>query len=111
MKAICQTGYLTFSSDLNKTSTVALGIPNGELYKALNKLLATKFFKGNISVSNANGENILNVVTVEDVISLLNTMVNTVTYDACPLNSESSVQNYVKAYLLGAKLNVFSEIH
>ena len=108
---MCQTGYLTLRSELNKTSTVALGIPNGELYKALNKLLATKFFKGNISVSNANGENILNVGSVEDIISLLNTMVNTVTYDAYPLNSESSVQNYVKAYLLGAKQNVFSEIH
>ena len=108
---MCQTGYLTLRSSLTESSDVFLGIPNGELYKALNKLLATKFFKGNISVSNANGENILNVGTVEDVISLLNTMVNTVTYDAYPLNSESSVQNYVKAYLLGAKQNVSSEIH
>ena len=108
---MCQTGYLTLRSSLTESSDVFLGIPNGELYKALNKLLATKFFKGNISVSNANGENILNVGTVEDVISLLNTMVNTVTYDAYPLNSESSVQNYVKAYLLGAKQNVFSEVH
>ena len=108
---MCQTGYLTLRSSLTESSDVFLGIPNGELYKALNKLLATKFFKGNISVSNANGENILNVGTVEDVISLLNTMVNTVTYDAYPLNSESSVQNYVKAYLLGAKQNLFSEVH
>ena len=108
---MCQTGYLTLRSSLTESSDVFLGIPNGELYKALNKLLATKFFKGNVSVSNANGENILNVGTVEDVISLLNTMVNTVTYDAYPLNSESSVQNYVKAYLLGAKQNVFSEVH
>ena len=108
---MCQTGYLTLRSSLTESSDVFLGIPNGELYKALNKLLATKFFKGNISVSNANGENILNVGSVEDIISLLNTMVNTVTYDAYPLNSESSVQNYVKAYLLGAKQNVFSEIH
>ena len=108
---MCQTGYLTLRSSLTESSDVFLGIPNGELYKALNKLLATKFFKGNISVSNTNGENILNVGTVEDIISLLNTMVNTVTYDAYPLNSESSVQNYVKAYLLGAKQNVFSEIH
>ena len=108
---MCQTGYLTLRSSLTESSDVFLGIPNGELYKALNKLLATKFFKGNISVSNANGENILNVGTVEEVISLLNTMVNTVTYDAYPLNSELSVQNYVKAYLLGAKQNVFSEIH
>ena len=108
---MCQTGYLTLRSSLTESSDVFLGIPNGELYKALNKLLATKFFKGNISVSNTNGENILNVGTVEDIISLLNTMVNTVTYDAYPLNSESAVQNYVKAYLLGAKQNVFSEIH
>ena len=108
---MCQTGYLTLRSSLTESSDVFLGIPNGELYKALNKLLATKFFKGNISVSNANGENILNVGSVEDIISLLNTMVNTVTYDAYPLNSESAVQNYVKAYKLGAKQNVFSEIH
>ena len=108
---MCQTGYLTLRSSLTESSDVFLGIPNGELYKVLNKLLATKFFKGNISVSNANGENILNVGSVEDIISLLNTMVNTVTYDAYPLNSESAVQNYVKAYQLGAKQNVFSEIH
>ena len=108
---MCQTGYLTLRSSLTESSDVFLGIPNGELYKALNKLLATKFFKGNISVSNTNGENILNVGTVEDVISLLNTMVNTVTYDDYPLNSESAVQNYVKAYLLGAKQNVSSEVH
>ena len=108
---MCQTGYLTLRSSLTESSDVFLGIPNGELYKALNKLLATKFFKGNISVSNANGENILNVGSVEDIISLLNTMVNTVTYDAYPLNSESALQNYVKAYQLGAKQNVFSEIH
>ena len=108
---MCQTGYLTLRSSLTESSDVFLGIPNGELYKALNKLLATKFFKGNISVSNANGENILNVGSVEDIISLLNTMVNTVTYDTYPLNSESAVQNYVKAYQLGAKQNVFSEIH
>ena len=108
---MCQTGYLTLRSSLTESSDVFLGIPNGELYKALNKLLATKFFKGNISVSNANGENILNVGTVEDIISLLNTMVNTVPYDDYPLNSESAVQNYVKAYLLGAKQNVSSEVH
>ncbi|MDD6755196.1 MAG: AAA family ATPase, partial [Succinatimonas sp.] len=108
---MCQTGYLTLRSSLTESSDVFLGIPNGELYKALNKLLATKFFKGNISISNTKGENILNVGTVEDIISLLNTMVNTVPYDDYPLNSESSVQNYVKAYLLGAKQNVFSEIH
>ena len=108
---MCQTGYLTLRSSLNDSNIIALGIPNGEIYKALNKLLAAKFFKGRIDVTNDANENILDVGSVENIISLLNTMVNTVTYDAYPLNSESSVQNYVKAYLLGAKQNVFSEIH
>ena len=108
---MCQTGYLTLRSSLNDSNIIALGIPNGEIYKALNKLLAAKFFKGTIDVTNDANENTLDVGSVEDIISLLNTMVNTVTYDAYPLNSESSVQNYVKAYLLGAKQNVFSEIH
>ena len=108
---MCQTGYLTLRSSLNDSNIIALGIPNGEIYKALNKLLAAKFFKGTIDVTNDANENILDVGSVEDIISLLNTMVNTVTYDAYPLNSESLVQNYVKAYLLGAKQNVFSEIH
>ena len=108
---MCQTGYLTLRSSLNDSNIIALGIPNGEIYKALNKLLAAKFFKGTIDVTNDANENILDVGSVEDIISLLNTMVNTVTYEAYPLNSESSVQNYVKAYLLGAKQNVSSEVH
>ena len=108
---MCQTGYLTLRSSLNDSNIIALGIPNGEIYKALNKLLAAEFFKGTIDVTNDANENILDVGYVEDIISLLNTMVNTVTYDAYPLNSESSVQNYVKAYLLGAKQNVSSEVH
>ena len=108
---MCQTGYLTLRSSLNDSNIIALGIPNGEIYKALNKLLAAKFFKGTIDVTNDANENTLDVGSVEDIISLLNTMVNTVSYDAYPLNSESSVQNYVKAYLLGAKQNVSSEVH
>ena len=108
---MCQTGYLTLRSSLNDSNIIALGIPNGEIYKALNKLLAAKFFKGTIDVTNDANVNILDVGSVEDIISLLNTMVNTVSYDAYPLNSESSVQNYVKAYLLGAKQNVSSEVH
>ena len=108
---MCQTGYLTLRSSLNDSNIIALGIPNGEIYKALNKLLAAKFFKGTIDVTNDANENILDVGSVEDIISLLNTMVNTVSYDAYPLNSESSVQNSVKAYLLGAKQNVSSEVH
>ena len=108
---MCQTGYLTLRSSLNNSNVVALGIPNGEVYKALNKLLAAKFFKGKIDITNDAKENILDVGDVKDIVSLLNTIVNTVTYDNFPINSEAAVQNYVKAYLLGAKQNITSEIH
>ena len=108
---MCQTGYLTLRSSITDSNIIALGIPNGEVYKALNKLLAAKFFKEKIDVTNIANENILDVGSVEDIISLLNTIVNTVTYDEFPINSETAVQNYVKMYMLGAKQSVFSEVH
>ena len=42
---MCQTGYLTLRSSLTDSNIVALGIPNAEIYKALNKLLATNSLK------------------------------------------------------------------
>ena len=108
---MCQTGYLTLRSDLNKTSTVALGIPNGEIYKALNRLLAKNIFKGNTDVTDDQGMNLLEVGTVDDIINLFNSALNSVSYDNYPIVSESSVQNMLKLYLLGAHQEVLSEVH
>ena len=108
---MCQTGYLTLRSDLNKTSTVALGIPNGEIYKALNRLLAKNIFKGNTDVTDDQGKNLLEVGTVDDIINLFNSALNSVSYDNYPIVSESSVQNMLKLYLLGAHQEVLSEVH
>ena len=108
---MCQTGYLTLRSDLNKTSTVALGIPNGEIYKALNRLLANNIFKGNTDITDDYGRSLLEVGTVEDIINLFNRALNSVSYDNYPIVSESSVQNMLKLYLLGAHQKVLSEVH
>ena len=108
---MCQTGYLTLRSDLNKTSTVALGIPNGEIYKALNRLLAKNIFKGNTDVTDDQGKNLLEVGTVDDIINLFNSALNSVSYDNYPIVSESSVLNMLKLYLLGAHQEVLSEVH
>ena len=108
---MCQTGYLTLRSDLNKTSTVALGIPNGEIYKALNRLLANNIFKGNTDITDDYGRSLLEVVTVDDIINLFNSALNSVSYDNYPIVSESSVQNMLKLYLLGAHQKVLSEVH
>ena len=108
---MCQTGYLTLRSDLNKTSTVALGIPNGEIYKALNRLLANNIFKGNTDITDDYGRSLLEVGTVDDIINLFNSALNSVSYDNYPIVSESSVQNMLKLYLLGAHQEVLSEVY
>ena len=108
---MCQTGYLTLRSDLKKSSTVLLGIPNGEIYKALNRLLAKNIFKGNSDVTDDQGKNLLEVGSVDDIINLFNCALNSVSYDNYPIVSESSVQNMLKLYLLGAHQEVLSEVH
>ena len=108
---MCQTGYLTLRSDLKKNSTVLLGIPNGEIYKALNRLLAKNIFKGNSDVTDDQGKNLLEVGSVDDIINLFNSALNSVSYDNYPIVSESSVQNMLKLYLLGAHQEVLSEVH
>ena len=108
---MCQTGYLTLRSDLKKSSTVLLGIPNGEIYKALNRLLAKNIFKGNSDVTDDQGKNLLEAGSVDDIINLFNSALNSVSYDNYPIVSESSVQNMLKLYLLGAHQEVLSEVH
>ena len=61
---MCQTGYLTLRSNL-KYSEMLLGIPNGEIYKALTSLLAAKFFEGKIKVFNGKGINIIEEGTIK----------------------------------------------
>ena len=73
---MCQTGYLTLRSDLKKSSTVLLGIPNGEIYKALNRLLANNIFKGKADVTDDQGKNLLEEGTVDDIINLFNSALN-----------------------------------
>ena len=107
---MCQTGYLTLRSNL-KYSEMLLGIPNGEIYKALTSLLAAKFFEGKIKVFNEKGINIIEEGSVEDIVSLLNTIVNSVPYDNYPISSEAMVQSLIQAYLRGAGFDVQPEVH
>ena len=106
---MCQTGYLTLRSNL-KYSEMLLGIPNGEIYKALTSLLAAKFFEGKIKVFNEKGINIIEEGTIDDIVSLLNTIVNSVPYDNYPISSEAMVQSLIQAYLRGSGFDVLSEL-
>ena len=107
---MCQTGYLTLCSNL-KYFEMLLGVPNSEIYKALSRLLANNIFKGNTDITDDYGRSLLEVGTVEDIINLFNSALNSVSYDNYPIVSESSVQNMLKLYLLGAHQKVLSEVH
>ena len=109
---MCQTGYLTLRSALKSGDlTVDLGIPNGEIYKALNRLLAINFYKEGIYAL-ANGvRDLLGAGDIEDIIDRFNSVINSVSYDHFPINSEAAVQNYLYLFLIGAGIETTTESH
>ena len=109
---MCQTGYLTLRSALTSGDlTVDLGIPNGEIYKALNRLLAINFYKEGIYALAKGVRDLLDAGEIEDIIDRFNSVINSVSYDHFPINSEAMVQNYLYLFLIGAGIEATTESH
>ena len=109
---MCQTGYLTLRSALTSGDlTVDLGIPNGEIYKALNRLLAINFYKEGIYALAKGVRDLLDAGDIEDIVDRFNSVINSVSYDHFPINSESVVQNYLYLFLIGAGIETSTESH
>ena len=109
---MCQTGYLTLRSALTSGDlTVDLGIPNGEIYKALNRLLAINFYKEGIYALAKGVRDLLDAGDIEDIIDRFNSVTNSVSYDHFPINSEATVQNYLYLFLIGAGIETTTESH
>ena len=109
---MCQTGYLTLRSALKSGDlTVDLGIPNGEIYKALNRLLAINFYKEGIYTLAKGVRDLLDAGEIEDIIDRFNSVINSVSYDHFPINSEAAVQNYLYLFLIGAGIETTTESH
>ena len=109
---MCQTGYLTLRSALKSGDlTVDLGIPNGEIYKALNRLLAINFYKEGIYALAKGVRDLLGAGDIEDIIDRFNSVINSVSYDHFPINSEAAVQNYLYLFLIGAGIETTTESH
>ena len=107
---MCQTGYLTLRSALTSGDlTVDLGIPNGEIYKALNRLLAINFYKEGIYALAKGVRDLLDAGDIEDIIDRFNSVINSVSYDHFSINSESVVQNYLYLFLIGAGIETSTE--
>lgn len=105
---MCQTGYLTLKRSLSNTPTAVLGIPNHEVYRALNSLLALKIFE-TIDINNKDGYSIFDIGTVDEIISLLNTALNSVSYEKFPINNEAHLVSIVQSYMYGARQNVIAQ--
>ena len=109
---MCQTGYLTLRSALTSGDlTVDLGIPNGEIYKALNRLLAINFYKEGIYSLAKGVRDLLDTGEIKDIIDRFNSVINSVSYDHFPINSEAAVQNYLHLFLIGAGIESSTESH
>ena len=109
---MCQTGYLTLRSALKSGDlTVDLGIPNGEIYKALNRLLAINFYKEGIYALAKGVRDLLDAGEIEDIIDRFNSVINSVSYDHFPINSDAAVQNYLYLFLIGAGIETTTESH
>ena len=109
---MCQTGYLTLRSALTSGDlTVDLGIPNREIYKALNRLLAINFYKEGIYALAKGVRDLLDAGEIEDIIYRFNSVINSVSYDHFPINSEAAIQNYLYLFLIGAGIETTTESH
>ena len=109
---MCQTGYLTLRSALTSGDlTVDLGIPNGEIYKALNRLLAINFYKEGIYALAKGVRDLLDAGEIKDIVDRFNSVINSVSYDHFPINSEATVQNYLYLFLIGAGIETTTESH
>ena len=109
---MCQTGYLTLRSALTSGDlTVDLGIPNGEIYKALNRLLAINFYKEGIYSLAKGVRDLFDTGEIKDIIVRFNSVINSVSYDHFPINSEAAVQNYLHLFLIGAGIESSTESH
>ena len=107
---MCQTGYLTLRSALKSGDlTVDLGIPNGEIYKALNRLLAINFYKEGIYALAKGVRDLLDAGEIKDIVDRFYSVINSVSYDHFSINSESVVQNYLYLFLIGAGIETSTE--
>ena len=107
---MCQTGYLTLRSPVYSKGFMTLGIPNNEVYNALFSLMALNVFD-DTKLENVNEQILAKSNDVDEIIGLFNTVLNTVSYDNYPINTEAMVQQLLYTYLKGICNSVTAELH
>ena len=107
---MCQTGYLTLRSPVYSKGFMTLGIPNSEVYNALFSLMALNIFDDTKLLS-VNEQILTQSKDAGEILGLFNTVLNTVSYDNYPINTEAMVQQLLYTYLKGICNSVSAELH
>ena len=108
---MCQTGYLTLKSEIDRNDDIILGTVNREVRAALFSLLTLRIYERNVSPYASGKKYVLEQGSADDVISLFNSVLAVLSYDKYPVNDESVLRALLKVYLLGKGHDVRVEQH
>jgi hypothetical protein len=107
---MCQSGYLTIDSPLEGEGlNVILKIPNREVFRALARLISRKVFQ-KYKKPTLLWRNVLAKGSTEQIVSELNLIFNTISYEKYPVSNEKVFQGYLHIFLIGARQPVFTEV-
>lgn len=108
---MCQTGYLTLKSEIDRNDDVILGTVNREVSAALFSLLTLRIYERNVSPYASGKKYVLEQGATDDIISLFNSVLAVLSYDKYPVNDESVLRALLQVYLLGKGHDVRVEQH
>ena len=108
---MCQTGYLTLKSEIDRNDDIILGTVNREVRAALFSLLTLRIYERNVSPYASGKKYVLEQGSTDDIISLFNSVLAVLSYDKYPVNDESVLRALLQVYLLGKGHDVRVEQH
>lgn len=108
---MCQTGYLTLKSEIDRNDDIILGTVNREVRAALFSLLTLRIYGRNVSPYASGKKYVLEQGSADDIISLFNSVLAVLSYDKYPVNDESVLRALLQVYLLGKEHDVRVEQH
>lgn len=108
---MCQTGYLTLKSEIDRNDDIILGTVNREVRAALFSLLTLRIYERNVSPYASGKKYVLEQGSADDIISLFNSVLAVLSYDKYPVNDESVLRALLQVYLLGKEHDVRVEQH
>ena len=104
-----ETGSLTLHSRIPNGNSVRLGVPNREVRRSLEKALSLLIFPSADFAADKN-EEFFSGASAEEIVALLNSLMNTISYENYQKINEKTVQGLIHAFMIGAGQPVRTEV-